>query len=112
MFSCPDVLILPVIPRCNLCSLSPSLQWKTEILDFCPSTRILLIGCKTDLRTDVCTLMELSNQKQTPISHEQARLAFRNAQEAIVNNSETPLHLNGILESCGMVNRLTPSGVG
>ncbi|KAF1390536.1 hypothetical protein PFLUV_G00059070 [Perca fluviatilis] len=23
-------------------------KWKTEILDFCPSTRILLIGCKTD----------------------------------------------------------------
>uniref|UniRef100_A0A3B4H5A3 Rho-related GTP-binding protein Rho6 n=1 Tax=Pundamilia nyererei TaxID=303518 RepID=A0A3B4H5A3_9CICH len=39
-------------------------KWKTEILDFCPSTRILLIGCKTDLRTDVCTLMELSNQKK------------------------------------------------
>uniref|UniRef100_A0A8C7M7S0 Rho family GTPase 1 n=1 Tax=Oncorhynchus kisutch TaxID=8019 RepID=A0A8C7M7S0_ONCKI len=49
-------------------------KWKTEILDFCPSTRILLIGCKTDLRTDVCTLMELSNQKQTPISHEQVSL--------------------------------------
>lgn len=48
-------------------------QWKTEILDFCPSTRILLIGCKTDLRTDVCTLMELSNQKQTPITYEQVR---------------------------------------
>lgn len=47
------------------------LQWKAEIQDFCPSTRILLIGCKTDLRTDVCTRMELSNQKQSPISHEQ-----------------------------------------
>ncbi|TWW56612.1 Rho-related GTP-binding protein [Takifugu flavidus] len=46
-------------------------KWKTEILDFCPSTRILLIGCKTDLRTDVCTLMELSNQKQTPVTYEQ-----------------------------------------
>ncbi|CAB1329393.1 unnamed protein product, partial [Coregonus sp. 'balchen'] len=31
---------------------SDSDAWKTEILDFCPSTRILLIGCKTDLRTD------------------------------------------------------------
>lgn len=49
------------------------LQWKAEIQDFCPSTRILLIGCKTDLRTDVCTRIELSNQKQTPISHEQVR---------------------------------------
>lgn len=48
-----------------------SLQWKAEIMDFCPSTRIILVGCKTDLRTDVCTLMELSNQRLTPISHEQ-----------------------------------------
>ena len=42
-------------------------------MDFCPNTRILLIGCKTDLRTDVCTLMELSNQKQTPVTYEQVR---------------------------------------
>lgn len=52
-------------------NLLSSPQWKAEIQDFCPSTRILLIGCKTDLRTDVCTRIELSNQKQTPISHEQ-----------------------------------------
>jgi len=51
--------------------LFPVSQWKAEILDFCPSTRILLIGCKTDLRTDVCTLTELSNYKHTPVSHEQ-----------------------------------------
>lgn len=49
-------------------------KWKAEILDFCPSTRIILVGCKTDLRTDVCTLMELSNQRLTPISHEQGTL--------------------------------------
>lgn len=54
-------------------SLSVFVQWKTEIMDFCPNTRILLVGCKTDLRTDVCTLMELSNQKQTPITQEQVR---------------------------------------
>ncbi|XP_040395732.1 rho-related GTP-binding protein Rho6 isoform X1 [Cygnus olor] len=46
-------------------------QWKTEILDYCPTTRVLLIGCKTDLRTDLSTLMELSHQKQAPISYEQ-----------------------------------------
>ncbi|NWV16984.1 RND1 protein, partial [Origma solitaria] len=46
-------------------------QWKTEILDYCPNTRVLLIGCKTDLRTDLSTLLELSHQKQAPISYEQ-----------------------------------------
>ncbi|XP_051516740.1 rho-related GTP-binding protein Rho6-like [Myxocyprinus asiaticus] len=49
-------------------------KWKAEIVDFCPSMRIILVGCKTDLRTDVCTLMELSNQRLTPISHEQGTL--------------------------------------
>ncbi|NXF87803.1 RND1 protein, partial [Eubucco bourcierii] len=49
---------------------SASKKWKTEILDYCPNTRVLLIGCKTDLRTDLSTLMELSHQKQAPISYE------------------------------------------
>lgn len=52
-----------------------SFQWKTEILDYCPSTRVLLIGCKIDLRTDLSTLMELSHQKQAPISYEQVSLS-------------------------------------
>ncbi|NXO80603.1 RND1 protein, partial [Sitta europaea] len=51
----------------QLCALPP--QWKTEILDYCPNTRVLLIGCKTDLRTDLSTLLELSHQKQAPISY-------------------------------------------
>ncbi|KAG8129514.1 putative Rho-related GTP-binding protein [Naja naja] len=46
-------------------------DWKTEILDYCHNTRVLLIGCKTDLRTDLSTLMELSHQKQAPVSYEQ-----------------------------------------
>ncbi|XP_017584166.1 PREDICTED: rho-related GTP-binding protein Rho6, partial [Corvus brachyrhynchos] len=50
---------------------SAAKKWKTEILDYCPNTRVLLIGCKTDLRTDLSTLLELSHQKQAPISYEQ-----------------------------------------
>ncbi|XP_034268204.1 rho-related GTP-binding protein Rho6 [Pantherophis guttatus] len=46
-------------------------KWKTEILDYCHNTRVLLIGCKIDLRTDFSTLMELSHQKQAPVSYEQ-----------------------------------------
>ncbi|KAM6294529.1 rho-related GTP-binding protein Rho6 [Aegotheles albertisi] len=56
---------------------SASKKWKTEILDYCPDTRVLLIGCKTDLRTDLSTLMELSHQKQAPISYEQGCAAAR-----------------------------------
>ncbi|GAB0201474.1 rho-related GTP-binding protein Rho6 [Grus americana] len=56
---------------------SAAKKWKTEIMDYCPNTRVLLIGCKTDLRTDLSTLMELSHQKQAPISYEQGCAAAR-----------------------------------
>ncbi|KAM3657298.1 rho-related GTP-binding protein Rho6 [Ammospiza caudacuta] len=56
---------------------SATKKWKTEILDYCPNTRVLLIGCKTDLRTDLSTLLELSHQKQAPISYEQGCAAAR-----------------------------------
>lgn len=62
---------LTFFPRSFYLPLLSHPQWRTEILDYCPSTRVLLIGCKTDLRTDLSTLMELSHQKQAPISYEQ-----------------------------------------
>ncbi|KAJ3587081.1 hypothetical protein NHX12_013471 [Muraenolepis orangiensis] len=90
-------------------------KWKAEIQDFCPSTRILLIGCKTDLRTDATTLTELlSNHKRAPVSREQGvsmakqlgaevylecsaftseksvRGAFRSAAQACVNKPPPP----------------------
>ncbi|NXM00103.1 RND3 protein, partial [Tyrannus savana] len=46
-------------------------QWKGEIQEFCPNTKMLLVGCKSDLRTDVTTLVELSNHRQTPVSYDQ-----------------------------------------
>ncbi|NXP09241.1 RND1 protein, partial [Thinocorus orbignyianus] len=50
---------------------------KKTLLDYCPDTRVLLVGCKTDLRTDLSTLLELSHQKQAPISYEQGCAAAR-----------------------------------
>ncbi|TKC40265.1 hypothetical protein EI555_006693, partial [Monodon monoceros] len=46
-------------------------SWKGEIQEFCPNTKMLLVGCKSDLRTDVSTLVELSNHRQTPVSYDQ-----------------------------------------
>ncbi|MBN3319236.1 RND1 protein, partial [Atractosteus spatula] len=88
-------------------------KWKTEILDFCPSTRILLIGCKTDLRTDVCTLMELSNQKQVPISHEQgSAMAKQLGAEAYLEcsafTSEKSIHSVFRTAALACMNRLQP----
>ncbi|XP_059560865.1 rho-related GTP-binding protein RhoE [Myotis daubentonii] len=46
-------------------------KWKGEIQEFCPNTKMLMVGCKSDLRTDVSTLVELSNHRQTPVSYDQ-----------------------------------------
>ncbi len=46
-------------------------QWKGEIQEFCPNTKMLLVGCKSDRRTDLTTLVELSNHRQTPVSYDQ-----------------------------------------
>lgn len=32
---------------------------------------MLLVGCKSDLRTHLTTLVELSNHRQTPVSYDQ-----------------------------------------
>lgn len=48
-------------------------QWKGEIQEFCPNTKMLLVGCKSDLRTDLTTLVELSNHRQAPVSYDQVR---------------------------------------
>uniref|UniRef100_A0A3P9LCC7 Rho family GTPase 3a n=2 Tax=Oryzias TaxID=8089 RepID=A0A3P9LCC7_ORYLA len=46
-------------------------KWKGEIQEFCPNTKMLLVGCKSDLRTDLSTLVELSTHRQTPVSYDQ-----------------------------------------
>ncbi|XP_039460793.1 rho-related GTP-binding protein Rho6-like isoform X2 [Oreochromis aureus] len=89
-------------------------KWKAEIQDFCPSTRILLVGCKTDLRTDVCTRMELSNQKQAPISHEQgSSLAKQLGAEAYLEcsafTSEKSIHSVFRTAALACMNKLQPA---
>ncbi|NXX75938.1 RND3 protein, partial [Urocolius indicus] len=52
-------------------TLDSVLKKASEIQEFCPNTKMLLVGCKSDLRTDVSTLVELSNHRQTPVSYDQ-----------------------------------------
>lgn len=47
------------------------LKWVPEIMHHCPSTPIILIGTKLDLREDKDTLSRLSEKKLLPISYEQ-----------------------------------------
>ncbi|KAG7280165.1 hypothetical protein CRUP_037749 [Coryphaenoides rupestris] len=61
-------------------------KWRGEIQEFCPNTKILLVGCKSDLRTDLTTLVELSNHRQTP-SENSVRDIFHVATLACVSKN-------------------------
>lgn len=50
-------------------------QWQGETQEFCPNAKVVLVGCKLDMRTDVTTLRELSKQRLIPVTHEQVRRA-------------------------------------
>ena len=48
-----------------------SIKWIPEIRHHCPSTPIILVGTKSDLRDDKKTLNELKQKNQIPITFEQ-----------------------------------------
>ena len=60
----------PLVQLCTF-SLLCLLQWQGETQEFCPNAKIVLVGCKLDMRTDLNTLRELSKQRLIPVTHEQ-----------------------------------------
>jgi len=48
-------------------------KWTPEVRHFCPNVPIILVGNKTDLRTDENTKRELSKMKQQPVSVDEGR---------------------------------------
>jgi Rho family protein len=62
----------PCIELTSFCPFAPFLnpQWYPEVSHFCPSTPLLLIATKTDLRSDPTTIRMLSAQGQAPITPE------------------------------------------
>lgn len=51
--------------------LSRSLQWYPEVRNHCPSTPLILVGTKLDLRDDKDTVDKLKEKKLTPITYPQ-----------------------------------------
>ncbi|XP_071331036.1 rho-related GTP-binding protein RhoE-like, partial [Trachinotus anak] len=43
-------------------------KWRAEVEEFCPNTKVLLVGCKSDLRTDLFTR---AHNRHTPVSYDQ-----------------------------------------
>ncbi|KAJ4932056.1 hypothetical protein JOQ06_010489 [Pogonophryne albipinna] len=52
-------------------------KWQGETQEFCPNAKVVLVGCKLDMRTDVSTLRELSKQCLIPVTHEQGSTIAR-----------------------------------
>ncbi|KAJ3601583.1 hypothetical protein NHX12_032551 [Muraenolepis orangiensis] len=52
-------------------------KWHGETQEFCPNAKVVLVGCKLDMRTDMGTLRELSKLRLIPIPHEQGSAVAR-----------------------------------
>ncbi|PPQ93043.1 hypothetical protein CVT25_011913 [Psilocybe cyanescens] len=52
-------------------------KWYPEVSHFCPTTPMLLIGTKTDLRADPTTVRMLSAQGQVPVTPEQGMVVAK-----------------------------------
>jgi Ras family protein A len=48
-------------------------QWYPEVLHFCPTTPIILVGLKSDLRTKRNCIELLKTQGLTPVTEQQGR---------------------------------------
>lgn len=46
-------------------------KWQSETQEFCPNAKIVLVGCKLDLRTDLSVMRELAKHRLIPVTHEQ-----------------------------------------
>ncbi|KAF4084539.1 hypothetical protein AMELA_G00107370 [Ameiurus melas] len=46
-------------------------KWQGETQEYCPNAKVVLVGCKLDMRTDLNTLRELSKLRLIPVTHEQ-----------------------------------------
>lgn len=53
--------------------LSVDPQWQGETQEFCPNAKVVLVGCKLDMRTDLNVLRELAKHRLIPVTHEQVR---------------------------------------
>ncbi|TWW81871.1 rho-related GTP-binding protein RhoN-like isoform X1 [Takifugu rubripes] len=46
-------------------------KWQGETQEFCPGAKVVLVGCKLDMRTDLSVMRELAKHRLIPVTHEQ-----------------------------------------
>lgn len=62
---------MPTLDPYNHVSPHPPAQWFPEVRHHCPSTPIILVGTKLDLRDDKDTIEKLKEKKLAPITYPQ-----------------------------------------
>lgn len=92
-------------PFCFL-SLSPSpCQWFPEVRHHCPSTPIILVGTKLDLRDDKDTIEKLKEKKLAPITYPQGLALAKDIGMGLKKEAggwrlESPGHSLGLVLCC------------
>ncbi|KPP60038.1 rho-related GTP-binding protein RhoN-like [Scleropages formosus] len=68
-----------VLKKVSVCCAACHTVFPTigETQEFCPNAKVVLVGCKVDMRTDLSTLRELSKQRLIPVTHEQGSVLAR-----------------------------------
>ena len=51
-------------------------KWMPEVRHFCGKCPVILVACKTDLRTDSKVIAKLKSQGEKPVSNEYAKQIF------------------------------------
>lgn len=77
-------------------------KWYPELTHYCPSTPILLVGNKEDLREDVDSIERLKTRGHVPVTHEQGLSLSRdiNASGFYEVSAMTRKNLSLIFEKC------------
>jgi Ras homolog gene family, member A len=67
-------------------------QWYPEVLHFCPTTPIILVGLKSDLRTKRTCIELLKTQGLTPVTPEQGQAVAQRMGAAYIECSSKEMH--------------------
>lgn len=89
-------------------------RWASEVREHCPKQPIILVGCKTDLRTDAATVAELAKRRTTPIMYDQALKTAKQIGALVyseISSKDSQRSVNDVIEVAALSsagNKTTP----
>lgn len=89
-------------------------RWSREVREHCPKQPMILVGCKTDLRSDPTTLAELAKKRMSPIMYEQALKSAKHIGALVyseISSKDSQRSVNDVIEVAALSsagNKTTP----